>query len=58
MEDREKLKQVLYAIAVLGNVAQERDRKLRRQQAQIMALAANEEKLRARIKELEDKGDG
>ena len=58
MEDREKLKQVLYAIAVLGNVAQERERKLRRQQAQIMALAANEEKLRARIKELEDKGDG
>ena len=58
MEDREKLKQVLYAIAVLGNVAQERDRKLRRQQAQIMALAANEEKLRARIKELEGGNDG
>ena len=58
MEDREKLKQVLYAIAVLGNVAQERERKLRRQQAQIMALAAHEEKLRARVKELEDKGDG
>lgn len=58
MEDREKLKQVLYAIAVLGNVAQERERKLRRQQAQIMAMAANEEKLRARIKELEGKSDG
>lgn len=58
MEDREKLKQALYAIAVLGNVAQERERKLRRQQAQLMAMAANEEKLRARINELEGGNDG
>lgn len=58
MEDREKLKQALYAIAVLGNVAQERERTLRRQQAQLMAMAANEEKLRVRIKELEGGNDG
>lgn len=53
MEDREKLKQALYTLAVLSNVAQERERKLRRQAEQLMGMAAQEEKLRARIRELE-----
>lgn len=53
MEDGAKLKQLLYALACMNNVEQQRERMLRRLREQVMELAAQEIHLRARIRELE-----